>query len=39
MKENHRTGNALRQAGWRVLTVWECSMKGSAKLVASFFGC
>lgn len=24
--------NALNEAGWRVLTVWECSLKGKGKL-------
>jgi DNA mismatch endonuclease, patch repair protein len=23
---------ALRESGWRVLTVWECSLKGPARL-------
>jgi DNA mismatch endonuclease (patch repair protein) len=27
-----RAENALQQAGWRVLRVWECSLKGAAKL-------
>ncbi|WP_247896243.1 very short patch repair endonuclease [Azospirillum argentinense] len=27
-----RTAEALRAAGWRLLTVWECSLKGPARL-------
>lgn len=23
---------ALNEAGWRVLTIWECSLKGKARL-------
>lgn len=26
-----RTAEALRLAGWRLLTVWECSLKGPAR--------
>ena len=26
-----RSAQALRLAGWRVLTVWECSLKGPAR--------
>ena len=33
-KENDlRTTAALRKAGWRVALVWECALKGRAKLV------
>lgn len=26
-----RTAEALQHAGWRLLTVWECSLKGAAR--------
>jgi DNA mismatch endonuclease, patch repair protein len=26
-----RTGKALQLAGWRLLTIWECSLKGPAR--------
>lgn len=29
------THEQLRAAGWRVLTIWECALKGSAKLGAA----
>jgi DNA mismatch endonuclease (patch repair protein) len=28
---DQRSAEALRQAGWRVLTVWECSLKGPSR--------
>jgi DNA mismatch endonuclease, patch repair protein len=28
---DQRTASALQSAGWRVLTVWECSLKGPAR--------
>jgi DNA mismatch endonuclease (patch repair protein) len=28
---DRRTAEALRAGGWRVLTVWECSLKGPAR--------
>lgn len=28
MAVDERTNRALREAGWRVLTIWECSLKG-----------
>jgi DNA mismatch endonuclease (patch repair protein) len=31
-ERDQRTGQALRDAGWRLLTVWECSLKGPARL-------
>ena len=27
-----KTGEALAEDGWRVLTVWECSLKGRGRL-------
>jgi DNA mismatch endonuclease (patch repair protein) len=30
-ERDKRSARALRQAGWRVLTVWECSLKGRAR--------
>lgn len=31
-ERDERTAQALRDAGWRLLTVWECSLKGPARL-------
>jgi DNA mismatch endonuclease (patch repair protein) len=30
-ERDFRTAKALRLAGWRLLTVWECSLKGPAR--------
>jgi len=30
-ENDDRSVNVLRSAGWRVATVWECAMKGSAR--------
>ncbi len=31
MARDKRTAAALRRAGWRVLTVWECSLRTAAR--------
>jgi DNA mismatch endonuclease (patch repair protein) len=31
---DHETNEALDRAGWRVLTVWECALKGPGRLGA-----
>lgn len=31
-ENDQRTGTALRDAGWRVATVWECALKGRGAL-------
>jgi DNA mismatch endonuclease, patch repair protein len=36
---DHRSAEALLHAGWRVLTVWECSLKGPARLRAEDVVC
>lgn len=33
-ERDRRTADALRAAGWRLLTVWECCLKGPARRVA-----
>lgn len=30
-QRDQRTAEGLRRAGWRILTVWECSLKGPAR--------
>jgi DNA mismatch endonuclease (patch repair protein) len=30
-ERDQRTAMALRAAGWRLLTIWECSLKGPAR--------
>jgi DNA mismatch endonuclease (patch repair protein) len=34
-KRDQRTLDSLRTAGWRTLVVWECSLKGPARLPMS----
>lgn len=31
-ERDQRTAQSLRDAGWRLLTVWECSLRGPARL-------
>lgn len=39
-ERDQRTAKALHALGWRVLTVWECSLKGPARLpVAELIDC
>lgn len=33
-KKDHQTNRTLRLMGWRVLTVWECALKGRTRLPA-----
>ena len=35
VERDRRTAAALRRAGWRVLTVWECALRGNARREAS----
>lgn len=32
MEVDHRSEQALREAGWRQAVVWECALKGKARL-------
>lgn len=32
VKRDRQTNYRLQQAGWRVMTIWECAVKGKTKL-------
>ncbi len=34
LKRDHEVNEALDRAGWRVLTVWECALKGRSRIGA-----
>ena len=34
-ERDHRTSAALLQSGWRLLTIWECSLRGPARKAAT----